>query len=266
MDAIPLFLNEGSYPSNLDGQFAEAEVVEFLKTIREIKALGRPFVIGADAALSDLILTNDFKTLASLSVVDREWWRFIRGIDQRSPFSRVPQTVPPEDGMHALLDDDYLFAPLWAIKNNAFMLSFPTRLGIRKESVAVGVCRCEDSVHESVSVECRNMSMLNHVDFWRDALLDFNYIESASSTVFQNDDFLLKMYLHDHDPPHIHVYQSGNLGRCVGRVRFDYVEVMEDEGFSGSVRKSVLSLLHERQEALLRAWDRCRSGNLPNRI
>jgi hypothetical protein len=57
-----------------------------------------------------------------------------------------------------------------------------------------------------------------------------------------------------------------NVKLCVGKVRVDKVEVLEDRGMGSSIRRSVVSIISERKEDFIRAWDRCRSGRLPTRI
>jgi hypothetical protein len=266
MDAIPLFLNDGSYPSSADDRGIEEEILHLLRTLKSVKALSRPFVVGTAVPLSEVPFTNAYQTLAAYAAVDREWWRFIKALDQRVPFNSVPQCVPPETSVHVVAEGAQALAPLWALKNDAFMVSFPTRPELRQHVVGVAVCSCVDELHAPRNVDCRNLSIPEHVEVWRDALLDFSYVESASSTIYEDRAYRLKMYLHDHEPPHVHVYQASDFRSCVGRVRFDHVEVMEDDGFSGAVKKDVLALLEGRRTEFLRAWDRCRAGSLPIRI
>jgi len=266
MDAIPLFINDCSYPSESGEREVEEEILQALRTLKKVRSLSRPFVVGAAAPLSELPFTRAYHTLAAFASVDREWWRFVKSLDQRTPFDSVPQCVPPDVGTHIVARESRAVGPLWALKNSAFMVSFPTSTDLRQHAVNVAICSCVDEAHVPTNRECRNLSVPEHVDTWREALLDFNYLEAASSTVYEHRLYRVKMYLHDHEPPHVHVYQAGDLRNCVGRVRFDHVEVMEDEGFSGDVRKDVLALLQGRQNEFLRAWDRCRAGNLPNRI
>lgn len=266
MDAIPLFLNDGSFPSLSNDELIEEEVLELLRTLKRLKALDRPFVVGVAIPLSGVPLTSAYRTLANFAAIDREWWRFIKALDQKSPFAAVPQSIPPDETTHIVTEGPRAVAPLWAAKNDAFVVSLPSRVDLRDRVLTIDICDCVCEPHAAISFDVRNMSLPNHVDSWRDALLDFNYVESASSTIFESDMYRLKMYLHDHDPPHVHVYEVGNFRKCVGRIRFDFVEVMEDNGFDRAVRKQVLELLNNKQRELLRAWDRCRSGSLPNRI
>lgn len=267
MDAIPIFLNDSSYPLSGDDGKIGSEIVQLLKTLRAIKDLNRPFVVGGLSRLSDIPITYAYATLASYAnIVGREWWRFIRGLDQRVPFQSMPQCISPDSAMHIVARWRGCMAPLWAKKNEAFMLSFPSCDDWRDFSASFSVCACSDGEHAPAQLDCKNLSSPDHVKNWSNELLDFDYVEAASSTIYECYSFRLKMYLHDHEPPHVHVYQRTNLRRCVGRIRVDQVEVMDDDGLSSSVRKEALELLLTKQAQVLRGWARSRGGNLPHRI
>lgn len=266
MDAIPMFLNDGSYPSSSDDRSVSNEVIELLKTLRGIKGLDREFIVGTAVKLSDVPINSAYQRLASLASLDKEWWRFIKGLDQRTPFSEVPQCLPPHSSEHVVSDSEQSTAALWVDTNNAFLVSFPSSTELRQEVVTVGICSCMDGSHAPNNASCRNLSVPAHVEVWRDALLDFSFVEAASSTIYECESFRLKMYLNDHSPPHVHVYQSEDPGRCVGKVRFDHVEVLQDSGLSRAVRRDVLALVAGEQSQFLRGWERCRAGSHPNRI
>jgi len=267
MDAIPIFLNDLSYPLAGDDGEVRSEIIQLLRTLRAIRALNRPFVVGGLLKLSDIQITYAYATLASYAnVVGREWWRFIRGLDQRTPFQSMPQCVAPDSAMHIVARWQGGTAPLWAKKNAAFLLSFPSCDDWRAVSASFSVCSCSDGEHAPAQLDCKNLSSPNHVESWSNELLDFDYVQAASSTIYESYSFRLKMYLHDHEPPHVHVYQRANLRKCVGRIRIDQVEVMDDDGLSSSVRKEALELLLAKQTQVLRGWERCRGGNLPHRI
>lgn len=268
MDAIPLFMNDASYPLSAVADWeVEREILQLMKTLKRVKGLNRPIILGSALRLTEIPITRAYRTLASYAeILGREWWRFIRGLEQRAPYSSMPQCVGPDVGVHISHGGGGSVGVLWSIKNSAFMISFASSAPWRTHVVPVSVCSCTNGRHAPEDVTCRNISAPEHVELWQNDILDFSYSEASSSTIYDSVGFRLKMYLNDHEPPHVHVYQSGNLRKCIGRVRLDHVEVMEDEGFSGAVKKDVLELLSARRDELLRAWIRCRGGQLPNQI
>ncbi|WP_448132899.1 DUF4160 domain-containing protein [Stenotrophomonas rhizophila] len=265
MDEVPLFLSGPAHHEGVSLRSAEDGAMELLRAIKRVSSLGRPIIVGSAVRLFDMTFTNTYVTIAKFDSVDLEWCRFIKQIDQKSPFSEVPQCVPPIDTAHSV-GGDAEEACFWAISNAAFTLSLPILAGAQEAKIVMDICACVDGQHAPASVVCRNISNVSHVDVWKEQILDFGYKESSSSTVFEEVDFLLKMYLHDHEPPHIHVYQPGNDRLCVAKIRFDKVEVMESKGLDSRVKKAVIDLLVKQQDAFMRAWKRCRDGQLPNRI
>jgi hypothetical protein len=268
VDPVPIFLNDASFPAEADdGWVIREAIANFLKTLSRLKAVGRPTVLATQISLLDVPLNRDMATLASFpEVVDKEWWRFIRNVDQHSPLSESDICDVPEPREHLLGQDDSIVAALWAKKNGSFLISFAFDEQWKRRDLEFSICNCDGGLHRPLTYSCPNISCPDQVDFWREALLDFRLTEASSATIYECDAYQLKMYLRDHEPPHVHVYQSAAPNRCVGRIRFDHVEVMEDDGFSGSVKKASLALMADKQAELLRAWERCRNGQLPNAI
>lgn len=267
MEPVPIFLNDVSYP--LVGSEVEnrAVVVQLLKTLREVKSIGRPIVLASTVRLVDVPLTTAYRTLAAYAkLLDREWWRFVRGLEQHAPFSVVPRCVSPDMLDHVTGAWEGAQAPLWTLKNNAFLISFPSSQQWQSTVANFSVCACADGTHLSEEVTCKNLSTPDHATHWRSEILDYDLVESASSTIYESNKFRIRMFLRDHEPPHVHVYLLGCSRKWVAKVRFDHLEVMEDKGLSGSLRREILELLAAKREQLIRAWERCRGGLLPNLI
>lgn len=267
MEPVPIFLNEASYPLGVEDERAGEVILKLLQTLRDIKSLPRAFVLGSAVRLWDVPLTNAYRTLASFAgIVDKEWKRFVVGLDQHFPFAEVPMCMMPEQSEHVLEPRNDVCAALWAKANNSFLLSFPGMEKWQSHLALFSVCDCLDGLHQFRSIECRNLSGPEHVIHWRSALLDYGLVDAASSVIYETATLRLRMYLNDHDPPHLHVYLPGSQKRWVAKVRIDHVEVMEDRGLGGSVKREVLTVIANKQEELMRAWERCRGGHLPNSI
>lgn len=265
MNEVPLFLNGPAHHEDVSATLAESGALELLRAIKRVSSLGRAFIVGSPVKFFDMTFTSAYVTMATFDSVDVEWQRFIKQLDQRSPFAQVPRCLPPRAGDHSVAGwaDDACF---WAVANESFTLSLPILPEVQDSSIVMDLCSCTDGQHAPNSIVCRNISKVEHVDIWRQQILDFGYRESSSSTVYEHERFLLKMYLHDHEPPHIHVYQPGDDRLCVAKIRFDKVEVMESAGLDSRVRKAVSVLLTQKQDAFMRAWVRCRAGQLPNKV
>lgn len=264
MDEVPLFLNGPLHHGEVTHPVAEKAVMGLLHTIRDIAKIGRPVVIGSEIGLYDYTFTDGFLTMGSFASVDMEWQRFIKKLDHKSPFAKVPQCVSPSASSHRM--GDVQEACLWSVSNSSFTLSFPIIEKHKWAEIMVELCDCGDKRHLPYKIYCRNFSVVEHVETWREAVLDFGYIESSTSAIYKSTEFTLKMYLNDHEPPHVHVYQGGGDRACVAKVRFDRVEVMESRKIDARVKRDVLAMLKSNRDALMRAWNKCRSGQLPNKI
>jgi Domain of unknown function (DUF4160) len=264
MDGVPIFLNEKSYPIDTGNAQLLAFVRTFLRTLYDAKEAAGEICLGGESQLSDLDLTGNFQTLAStLKGADIEWWRFIRSIDQRSPFSGVPQSIPPPVGIH--VDPSTSGGEqglLWAHVNESFLLSFASSEEWRRDSIQFSLCSCVDQAHGEVQrVEVCHLSLPNHAERWSEDLRNFRYSPAASSVIFDNGDFALRMYLNDHNPPHVHVYVGGVSAAIV---RFDRdPEVLRGRGLRDYTQTAVFALLSSRRNDLMASWNRCRIGQLP---
>jgi len=263
VDAVPFFVNDPA-SEDVSESVAESSIHELLRALRKIKSVGRPIVIGAQEGMGRMTFTSARRLISSFDV-GKDWWRLLMQIDHHSPCASVPQCVAPKDGIHDAVVPHEV-APMWALANDAFVLSFPLNDRLRNPEVSVGPCACVDGAHVSPGDTYRNISGALHVDHWQGAILDYSYTESSNSVIYEGAGYRVRMYLNDHNPPHVHVYKMDNVKLCVGKVRVDKVEVLEDRGMGSSIRRSVVSIISERKEDFIRAWDRCRSGRLPTRI
>lgn len=265
MDPVPLFLNEMSYPISGTDADIEKAVITLLQSVSAIKELKRPFILGGEYKITQIPITEDHKPLSGLvRVMDREWWRFVNGLDQRAPQSEVPNCTPPAELSHLIASP--AMSPLWATENEAFLLSFPSSDTWNNHVVEFQICSCEGEAHLPQSVECSHISSPAHVAHWKQRFLDYRLPEGSSSTIYQSNDFSLRMFLHDHDPPHVHVYDPQVHGRWVAKVRIDFYSVLKNQGAKPGLLQQVSGVVRTHSAALMRSWEKCRDGGLPNRI
>jgi len=269
MDGVPVFLNERSYPIVAEQRAVMLAVVSLLRGLLRAKELAGNIYLGCADSLPSIPLTNDFQTLASIVKDDRELWRVVHNLEQRSPFGKVPQAIAPADNSHvdpASTKGDA--ALLWALWNEAFVASFPSEKEWTEPKIKFHRCECATSQHDSsTAAEVRNIATAQHADTWGDVLSNFMFTSAASSEIYDNGTFSLRMFLNDHSPPHIHVYLGPYSSGCVATVRFDTEpEILEGKGLTGSTKADVFELLRARRAELMISWARCRSGNHPNEL
>lgn len=262
--AAPLFINDLCFPIHGSDEAIYASILSALKGLRRARELAGSIEIGAAVPLSEVMVTSDYRTLASLTrVMDVEWWRFLRLVDQYSPFSAVPRTTAPTD--HSVQSPP-LDAALWAVTNGAFVLSFVSEAQWTKEEFDAEICTCEVGDHAvKRSVKIKNISSVQHAEHWRGDLETYGEQRARSTEIYAGPDFSLRMYLGDHPPPHVHVFLPSEPLRCVGKVRFDIEpEYLEVDGLKGRLRSEVLRFVVDKREQLSRSWERCEGGDHPN--
>ena len=268
MNSVPFFLNERSYPIQGDRAVVDRVVLTFLKALYRAKSHASDLSVrlASEAPLSSLILTDDSQTLASLTgVMDTEWWRFIRLLDQYSPFPAMPRSV--SSGLHAVNDITSL-AEVCAAENCAFVASFPSSARYCESRLTITLCDCVTGGHghgherESYAM---NVSEEGHADEWAEQIRYFGQSFAGSSAVFNNGHITLRMYFNDHDPPHVHVFSVRSGSLCIAKVRFDtsLPEVLEAATEFRSVRADVLELISRSRGPLMIGWALCREGKHP---
>lgn len=268
MDSVLFFLNDRSFPLRQSDDAARIEVLKrFFKAMARIRMLERPLSLGAAMRISDLPVTDDYRTIASFAErVDKDWWRLVRSIDQHVPLDATPGAIAPCVQRHVVDDVEVSEAALWVEKNGALMLSFGSTERLAANTVNVAVCECDSTDHIPEVYTCPNVSSGEHVDHWRDRILDFQRVESASSEIYRCNAFSIRMFLDDHDPPHVHIYVPGNPNRWVAKVRVDFVETQKNRGLDRKLERQVHELIEAENGEFMRAWVRRSSGQRPNYI
>lgn len=270
MDGVPLFLNERSYPIPGDQRNVLSAVTSMLQGLLRAKKLAGNIYLGSTEPLPSISLTaTTYETIASVIKDDREWWRFLSSLEQRSPFGKVPQSIAPPSESH--VDPSSTKgkeALLWAVRNESFVASFPSTKEWQGSKIDFRTCACGGNTHESaIQVSAKNIASADHADSWESELENFAFTPSASSEIYSGHNFSLRMFLNDHSPPHIHVYLGNYASGCAATVRFDVgPEVLNGKGLAGSTRSEVFDLLRARRDDLMTSWERCRSGQHPNRL
>lgn len=268
MDPVPLFLNEHSYPIQLEGKELLDCVLSLLSGIRRAKELAGEVILGSTTDIRGALITDSGALAGILTGRHADWWRFIRNLQQRAPFHLMPACVPPEEGSHVVPDSSRGDqALLWAHKNDAFVVSFPSAVDWSDGALIFRHCVCGDLSHcQSFEGSVMHISNEQHSDRWKEALQTFVHSEAASSVIFDDGELVLKMYLHDHGPPHVHVFLSSDLGVCIAKIRFDtYPEIIRGK-LTGRQRGSLFSVVVAFHEQLMNGWQRCSRGLRPQML
>jgi hypothetical protein len=124
----------------------------------------------------------------------------------------------------------------------------------------------EIGVFKSAVVHIRNLATPAHAAHWRQEIEDYGGDPARSSLLYRGGQFVIRMHLCDHDPPHIHVYSHPDETRsCLAKIRIDNQDILEGL-LPSAVRRDVMGILVQKKEILMAGWSRCRRGLPPLQI
>lgn len=232
---------------------------ESVKALQAASKVRGDLVLGAVVSISDLLVGENHQPIAA---INRTALRYFMGLARSNPWSHVIKNETA--GLMAeVRHEDVLGVGLtWADKEKTVTVSFGHAAPWDHNEIP-GVRYSIDTNGKDTyaPVNIPNLSVLAHVDTWRDLLRDQGFEESASSVIYRGDGFIVRMFLNDHEPPHVHVMPLDSY-QTLGKLRLDTLEML-DKPLPTDIGRAVTSWAAENKDELLRSWARCRSGKLP---
>jgi hypothetical protein len=262
-----VFLNELSY--RVDETIIPAQIVPvILSTLSAIRAalkIREDLTVVGNTPLSKITIGDGTHSLASLLRGDnyKDEWRFIRGLEQSSPgddswsFDKLDQLeVVTYEGTEAS-------GMLWANRSRSLVLSlgFPPHWGCNEIAAQLEVMAdsCDITI---TNIRIPNISIPEHTNDHRELLANFGKDESASSIIYQGDEFVVRMYFNDHNPPHFHVFLPGDQATTLATVSIDTLDVLSGHT-TGSMLRRIRDWALGLRGQLMDNWTRCRNGQHP---
>ena len=267
MSLLPIYLNEVSLPSQgLERRDLIKCVIRMIAALRAVSNIADELVFGAKESIANVGLCEEFQTLASLTAeIDRDWWRVFKSIESRSPLSEVPHSVRPDADEEVEISGAVSDGALWAHRNATLVLSFPWKELYARSELPGLFRKLETSGLSESQITLRQISTVASVAEWQELIENYGVEEAASSLVFEDQTVALRMYLNDHEPPHVHVFLLNEPRKCRAKIRFDKAEFLKNT-LSAGTSSHVLGLVQRHKAELESGWERCRAGRLPIRL
>ena len=267
MSLLPVYFNESSLPSQgLDRHSLVECVVCMIAALHEISKVADEFVVGSRDYVSAAGLSEGYETLASLkSEIDRDWWRVFRGFDNRSPFDEVPHAIAPGVNEEVEICGAVGEGALWAHRNAALLLSLPWAERFTKMGLSGILREIVDSEIVESEIQLRQVSTVETAIGWKEYIECYGAEETASSLVFEDERISVRMYLNDHEPPHVHIFLPSEPRKCRAKIRFDKAEFLKNT-LPESLSSYIVELVVSHKDELERGWHRCRAGRKPLRL
>ena len=255
-----VFVNERSYP--IPSQDAVDVALRFLRVLRKVKEIVSDIAVVSNERLTDIPLTSDHRTLSSYAgAIGKDWWRFLAGLQQRSPFHQAEGCLRDAHTHFVCKDGDLDEAFAWTFENDSVAISFASSLHWLDAHVSGGYCNCDDHRHRtSAKAVVTHLALEEHVDAHRLVIEALGLEFRGGSLVWETADFCLRMPPRDHEPMHVHVCPPGTAAETWATVRFDRRPEILAGRLSPEVLASVKDLITEFRPQLVANWERRRLG------
>lgn len=266
MANLVVFLNEISWGFVGTHRSAwAAHIQSAISAVRSIRKRRPDLCLALDRAPNAILLggAEDAIPLGALIGGNRyeDEWNLLRDVVQTYPGDICPEEFRPGLNEQVSWGGINAEALAWANKANSFVVSFGYPEVWDKCQVAAVLNK---EVPSPIMV--RNIATTSHVEHWANEIEDYGVDFSASSLVYEGDDFAVRMYLNDHAPPHVHVFANAQSQVLLARLNVVSIELMEGTAAVLPIRSKLFSWAELHQNLLMKNWDRCRLGQLPTRV
>lgn len=264
-----IFLNEVSLTADRECEPQELlpHVLATLKSARDAKKLRRDLIVVGN--LVEVTFSPGCHTLQSLLRGSdyRDEWRSLKGLHQSSPYDPDDWVVPSE-----LEEVHFQGAPsvgmLRATNNRSVILSFALT-AIWDNPLIPAEHRQLDGSGQIIStnINIPNLATPAHVTAHEALIQELGNDLSASSIIYESEEFVLRMYFNDHDPPHFHVMSQHNTSETLARFSISTLDrLAQSAALRPGLSRKVLDWAKSRQDALMQCWNQCRNHRHPARL
>jgi hypothetical protein len=263
-----IFQNELSYEYDDDKSHADVLpiLISTLKAIRAIQRIRKDIVIAGSSQISKITIGDGTHSVASLLTGNlyKEEWRFIRGLDQASPGETSWDFDKPHAWQEVRFEGQSAEGLLWAAVTQSLVLSLalspPWRLNeIRAELVELND---QDGGLTLTEIFVPNISSPDHAQNHENLISNYGKDESASSIIYEDDDFVARIYFFDHNPPHFHVCSTADASKTIATYAIKTNDILNGE-ITGRLKRIVRDWAEDHKDQLIENWARCRSGQKP---
>jgi hypothetical protein len=235
-----IFLNELSLTTDREIEPEELlpHVLATLKAARETKRLRRELIVVG--GLTEVAFGVGCHTLPSLlrGADYREEWRSLKGLEQSSPYGQDDWSVPHE------LEE----------VNNPYL-----------QAAHLKIDQSQNVVPRDIEVP--NLAKPEHVGAHAELIRELGTDLSSSSIIHESEDFVLRMYFNDHDPPHFHVMAQHDSSETLARFRINTLaQLTQSARLRSALRRKIIDWAESRKDLLMQCWSDCRQHSHPARL
>lgn len=248
----------------LDESSIKRSLIDFIKCLIKFSDFSNKINVLFFGELSQLTVSG-YSLAGLLNKSDsREYWDRLRSSFINANF-HYADTIEQIEGCQYVSIGEYSGrGVLMALLNDTLTISLNfNEAYCNNELKGVHYILDNDS---SCDVSINNICSIDHISFHSEKIENFGSIGSASATIHENENYIIQMYINDHNPPHVHVYSSGKRSQILARVNIRNFDLMDGSEKIQPIRRELMKWIEENQSFLLSNWEICCSGKYPRKI
>ncbi len=256
MKPLQLFLNERS--CDFSDDHVDDLLMGLYAVLRSVKKIRDDTTLSCHENIFKLTFGNSARTIASVFSSHREKLQFIKALVNANPWPNFYKDVEYD----ICFNDTPCIAFIGAYKDQSIVTSFDFEPWNNAELNATKVYLV-DEVLEEENVTIPNISNKIHTVNWIQEIRDHGFNVAASSILKEFDGYVVRMWLNDHEPPHIHVQRRSQPNWTLAKINIENFDILEEKEKVRETNNLVKPWLKEKKDELMSSWNRCRSGQLP---
>jgi hypothetical protein len=259
---LQILLNEKSCSLNIDEEnHTQTLLLGLYDVLKLVKNIRKDTVLSCNINFFHITLGTSIRTLADLFSPYREELRFIKGLLNTNPW---PSTL--HDAEYDIrFNDEVCLGLKMAYIHNSFVASFNYEPWNQLKLNAKKSFLDNDQLIEE-DIDISNLSNQAHVDGWRQEIISYGRNVASSSIVKEFDGLVIRMWLNDHEPPHIHVQRRNEPSKTIAKIDILNFDTLAENENIKETNRIIKPWLRENKDALNLSWSRCRIGIKPLRI
>ncbi len=263
MRPLVLYLNElscGFKDLTLDS--IRLHVVNTITTLRKVSQQREDTILRMHCKLSDLVLGQEHLPLAAILPGSNDGFTQFKRLLDKAPCSFVTNL-----DHEVRCGEQTSIGLAWADLDDSFVFSFGHSEPWSSQAISCQRYVLDKSANiNTTAIEVRNLATETHAEVWKKHLKDYGSNPAKSSLLYEGNGFFMRMHLHDHDPPHLHIYpRRSDMRDRIARIRIDNCDLM-DGSLSSAMNREISEVITRHRTTLLEGWKACRAGKLPLRL
>lgn len=267
--SLPLFINELSNTLKCDNLSAvKLSAIGFTRNLIKLSQIRKDVHLVHSEHISSIYLSGHNLCELLSGQDSRDYWDRIRlsfvfiDDDQKYNYKEIISSL--EENEDATINKKTCKGIFRAYKYESLTISFNVDAEHDKELIYAMHYNLNTEEEKSISV-C-NISRPEHLETHKELIENYGESLSTSTLIYSCNEYVVHMYIKDHNPPHIHVYDPNNKNISLARVNINNLDLMEGSENVQPIKKNLMRWITSNQDSLKRSWELCREGKHPIKI